>query len=181
MALSGFHHVAYRCNNSQETVDFYTQVLGLKYSAAHRVISAHADHSVTLHTFFKLGDGSQIAFFELPECPPPIWDPNTPRWVQHIAFEVGSLEEVRQWKDRLDKAGVQVETNREESGVKVGKTITSVYFIDPNGHRLEICVAHKLDPDMLEKEAWTMLAQWNSDKETSRLREPVKRSTEAVQ
>ena len=172
MSLSGFHHVAYRCNNSQETVDFYTKVLGLRYSAAHRLISGHADHSATLHIFFKLGDGSQIAFFEVPECKPIIWDPNTPRWVQHIAFEVGTLTEVHEWRDRLVAAGVPIETDREASGVKVGKTITSVYFADPNGHRLEICVAHKLDPAKLEEEAWEMLAQWNSDKENGCLREP---------
>ncbi|MFM9971834.1 MAG: VOC family protein [Burkholderiales bacterium] len=172
MALTGFHHVAYRCNNSQETVDFYTKVLGLKYSAAHRVISAHEDHSVTLHTFFQMSDGSHIAFFEVPECKPMIWDPNTPRWVQHIAFEVDTLEEVSTWRDRLVAAGVEIETNREESGIKVGKTITSVYFIDPNGHRLEICVAHKLDAKALEKEAWEMLAQWNADKESNNLRTP---------
>ena len=27
------HHVAYRCRDAQETVDFYTKVLGLKYAA----------------------------------------------------------------------------------------------------------------------------------------------------
>ena len=164
-------------SDSQETVDFYTKVLGLKYSAVHRVISGHADHSVTLHTFFQLGDGSHIAFFELPEAKPMIWDPNTPRWVQHIAFEVDTLEEVHQWRDRLAAAGVPIETNRVDSGVKVGKTITSVYFNDPNGHRLEICVAHKLDPDALEKEAWASLAQWNADKASGQLRAPRKVET----
>ena len=27
------HHVAYRCRDAQETVEFYTKVLGLKYAA----------------------------------------------------------------------------------------------------------------------------------------------------
>ena len=61
--------------------------------------------------------------------------------------------------------------------MKVGKTITSVYFNDPNGHRLEICVAHKLDPDALEKEAWASLAQWNADKASGQLRAPRKVET----
>ena len=30
------HHVAYRCRDAQETVEFYTKVLGLKYAAGHQ-------------------------------------------------------------------------------------------------------------------------------------------------
>ena len=170
MALKGFHHVAYRCNDSQETVDFYTKVLGLRYSAAHRVVSGHADHSETLHTFF-----------ELPEREAMIWDPNTPRWVQHIAFEVKTMEELHAWKQRLEQAGVVLETNRVADGVKVGKTITSVYFNDPSGHRLEICVSHGLDPDMLERDAWESLAKWNADLAAARVGKRKEQTSEAVQ
>ena len=31
---TGLHHAAYRCNNAQETVDFYTHVLGMEYVMA---------------------------------------------------------------------------------------------------------------------------------------------------
>ena len=31
--LQKLHHVAYRCRDAQETVEFYTKVLGLKYAA----------------------------------------------------------------------------------------------------------------------------------------------------
>ena len=52
-SLLGIHHVAYRCADSQETVDFYTQVLGMNYCAAHRARTRHADKSEMLHTFFS--------------------------------------------------------------------------------------------------------------------------------
>jgi hypothetical protein len=34
--------------------------------------------------------GNVLAFFELPSQPPMGRDPNTPAWVQHIAFKVDS-------------------------------------------------------------------------------------------
>ena len=35
------HHVAYRCRDAQETVDFYTKVLGLKYAAGEASPEGH--------------------------------------------------------------------------------------------------------------------------------------------
>src|SRR5690242_16314494 len=78
------HHIAYRCRDAQRTVDFYTKVIGLKYAAglmppenrsaptwplnepgkpARKVVGAPAD---SIHIFFELGDGSYIAFFDVP-------------------------------------------------------------------------------------------------------------------
>src|SRR5579863_1263105 len=80
--LEGLHHVAYRCLDAGETVDFYTNVIGLKFAHAisqDRVPSTQ-EFSPHLHIFFELGDGSYLAFFELAKAPLPQRDPNTPDW-----------------------------------------------------------------------------------------------------
>ena len=78
--LQGLHHVAYRCLDAARTVDFYTNVIGLKFAhaiAQDRVPSTQA-FSPHLHIFFEFGDGSYLAFFELANAAPPQNDPNTP-------------------------------------------------------------------------------------------------------
>jgi len=69
--LQKLHHVAYRCKDAAETVEFYTNALGLKFShaiAQDRVPSTQA-WNPHLHVFFEMADASSIAFFELPELP----------------------------------------------------------------------------------------------------------------
>jgi len=165
--LLGIHHVAYRCRDSQETVDFYTQVLGAKYNAAHRARTRHADQSEMLHTFFQLQDGSHIAFFELPELAPQGWDPHTPRWVQHIAFRVDGHDTQNEIMRRLKERGIPVD------GPKNGPTCCSIYFEDPSGNRLEVAVPHQLDAGAWERKAHEELARWNVEKQQlSRRQEP---------
>ena len=157
MTLQSFHHVAYRCTNSQETVDFYTKVLGAKLTSTVR--ERHPDNNEFLHVFFSLEDGSTIAFFELPECEPAVWDPNTPLWVQHIAFNVKSSDVQVAMKTRLEALGVEVR------GPVAHTTTTSIYFLDPSGHRLELAVMTNYDRTAAEKRAWEDLARWNVERE----------------
>jgi catechol-2,3-dioxygenase len=84
-------------------------------------------------------------------------DPNTPTWVQHIAFEIDSREELLAARQRLQAAGLEV-LGPVDHGV-----FESIYFFDPNGHRLELAVntgtpeqlarARAVAPAMLEE--WT--------------------------
>jgi glyoxylase I family protein len=63
------HHVAYRCRDAQETVDFYTKILGLKYAAgevAPEGARPYGEEVDLIHIFFECADGSYIAFFDLP-------------------------------------------------------------------------------------------------------------------
>ena len=105
------HHVAYRCRDAQETVDFYTKVLGLKYAAGEASPEGHKPYGEEvdlIHIFFECHDGSYIAFFDLPSSPPAEGDRNTPNWVNHIAFEVPDMEALHEGKRRLEEAGVDV-------------------------------------------------------------------------
>jgi catechol-2,3-dioxygenase len=117
--------------------------------------------------------GNVLAFFELPTQPPMGRDPNTPAWVQHIAFKVKDVPTLLAVHNRLQEKGIDV----------VGPTdhhiFQSIYFFDPNGHRLELVAdtgtaeemakLHEVAPAMLE--AWSRTkrvvrhAAWIHEKE----------------
>ena len=87
-------------------------------------------------------------------------DGNTPEWVQHIAFKVASLDELNAAKARLEAAGIDVIGPTEHTIFK------SIYFFDPNGHRLELAV-DTATPEMnaeLDKVKWDMLEEWSRTK-----------------
>ena len=162
MEIKSLHHVAYRCNDAKETADFYTKVLDMPYVAAvsETNVPSTGENSPYMHIFFGLADGSCIAFFEVPESPPMQKDPNTPDWIQHLALNVDSMEDLQAAKKKLEENGVDV----------VGPTdhafVQSIYFFDPNGHRLELAY-NTAQPGMMEKlrdTAEPMLAKWQEDK-----------------
>ncbi len=134
MAITRFSHVAYRCLNARDTVDFYSKLLGLKYEfavSANRVASTN-EYSPHIHIFLEVSPGSYLAFFELAEAGEFKFDEGIPRWVQHIAMSVDTEEEVHEYKEKLEAAGVPV------LGVTDHGIFQSIYFFDPSGHRLEI-------------------------------------------
>ena len=166
MSIQRIHHVAYRCIDAKQTVEWYRKHLGMEFVLAiaeDRVPSTHAPDPY-MHLFMDAGGGNILAFFELPKSAPMGRDPNTPSWVQHIAFKIGSLDELLATKARLEAEGIEV----------VGPTdhalFQSIYFFDPNGHRLELaCNTHR--PGMLEaldKVKWDMLEEWAQTKKAPR-------------
>ena len=166
--LQKLHHVAYRCRDAKETVDFYTNLLGLKFShaiAQDRVPSTQA-WNPHLHVFFEMEDASCIAFFELPELPAMQPDPNTPNWVQHLALEVKDMTTMQEGVRRLRDRGVEV------IGPIDHHFCQSVYFFDPSGHRLEMTVRteSKDDAEQFAKQANLTLAAWQARKATAELR-----------
>lgn len=166
MVTKRLHHVAYRCNDAQETVDFYTKVMGMPYAMAiseDRVPSTK-EPDPYMHIFFDIGDGSFLAFFELPNAPPMGKDPNTPDWVQHLALQVESEEALMEAKKRIESFGIDVIGPTDHSLFK------SIYFFDPNGHRLELA-ANTVDQaqwDELAGKAGSMLEEWNHTRKTVR-------------
>ncbi|WP_261841997.1 VOC family protein [Aliamphritea ceti] len=162
MNIQRIHHVAYRCNNAKETVTFYQQVLGMDFQLAiaeNEVPSTKAPDPY-MHVFMDAGNGNVLAFFEIPNSPPMGKDPNTPAWVQHIAFEVADMDALLAAKQKVQDAGLEVIGPVEHTIFK------SIYFFDPNGHRLEIA-ANTAQPGMLEKlheVAPAMLDEWDLTK-----------------
>ena len=94
MSLKRIHHVAYRCRDAKETVNFYRDMLGMsfKLAIAEDKVPSTGDPDPYMHVFLDAGMGNVLAFFELPNSPDMDRDRNTPEWVQHIAFEVADLE-----------------------------------------------------------------------------------------
>jgi catechol 2,3-dioxygenase-like lactoylglutathione lyase family enzyme len=68
--IRGLHHNAYRCRDSEETRCFYEDFLGLPLSAALEIeVTKTGRKSHHLHTFYRLDDGSFLAFFEVRDMP----------------------------------------------------------------------------------------------------------------
>ena len=132
--IRGLHHFAWRCRDAEETRVFYEELLGLPL--IHLIRKDHVpstgEFCPYVHIFFQMADGSCLAFFDLGDNQKSLPSPNTPGWVNHIALEVGSIEEVLSAKNRLEAAGVKV------IGITDHEIIKSIYFFDPNGFRVEL-------------------------------------------
>jgi glyoxylase I family protein len=160
MLCKKLHHAAFRCKDAVETVEFYTKVLGLKFSHAvgGDYVPSTGRYSPHIHIFFEMEDGSSIAFFECPKDPGNMKDLESPDWIQHFAFEVGSVDALKEAKRRMQAQGIEVlgPTNHEDF-------VLSIYFFDPSGHRLELttrtCDEARLKE--FEQQAPKLLALWN--------------------
>ncbi len=166
MSLKRIHHVAYRCRDAKETVTFYRTVLGMAFKLAiaeDRVPSTGEDDPY-MHVFLDAGMGNVLAFFELPNSPDMDRDRNTPEWVQHIAFEVATIEDLLASKERLEAHDIEV------LGPVNHGIFDSIYFFDPNGHRLELACNKGSDEDLarLEAVADDMLEEWSQTKKAPR-------------
>jgi len=159
MLCKKLHHAAFRCKDAVETVKFYTEMLGLKFSHAMGAdyVPSTGLYSPHVHIFFEMEDGSSIAFFECPRDPGNVKDLESPDWIQHFAFEVESKEVLLQAKAALEAKGVQVvgPTNHDDF-------ILSIYFFDPSGHRLELTtrIAAPERYKLFEEEAPQVLGLW---------------------
>jgi glyoxylase I family protein len=167
--IQQLHHYAYRARDAEETRHFYEDILGLPLY--HIIQSDHVpstgEYCPYTHFFFRLQDGSYIAFFDLGDDEAALPSPNTPRWVNHIAFRLNSIAELEQMKSRLLGHGVEV------VGVTDHHVFKSIYFFDPNGIRLELSAQVADEFQMLQESRsaharlneWTARkAQWRQDR-----------------
>ena len=166
MKLERIHHVAYRCNDAKETVDFYERVLNMDFmlAFAEDEVPSTKEPDPYMHVFLDAGMGNVLAFFELPTQPEMDRDHNTPRWVQHIAFEVCDYDELLSSKAHIEKQGVTV------LGPINHGIFQSIYFFDPNGHRLELVANTQTQGqlDELKRVAPAMLEEWSKTKKAPR-------------
>lgn len=166
MTVERIHHVAYRCNDAKETVDFYKTMLGMEFllAFAENEVPSTGEPDPYMHVFLDAGGGNVLAFFELPNAPPMGKDPNTPAWVQHIAFKTPSRADLLAAKARLEAAGLDV------LGPVDHGLFDSIYFFDPNGHRLELACDKGTSADRAKAHAVAdaMLAEWTRTKRAPR-------------
>jgi catechol 2,3-dioxygenase-like lactoylglutathione lyase family enzyme len=164
--LGGVHHVAYRCKDAKETVEFYKDLLGMDFqlAIAEDEVPSTGAPDPYMHVFLDAGNGNVLAFFELPNSDEMGRDENTPQWVQHIAFKVETMDDLMNAKARAEARGLDV----------VGPThhgiFKSIYFFDPNGHRLELACDIGTPDQMaqLKSVAQDMLDEWAQTKKAPR-------------
>ena len=165
-SLKRIHHVAYRCKDAKETVEWYARVLGMEYTTAFAEdkVPSTGEDDPYMHIFLDCGGGNVLAFFELPQQPEMGRDENTPAWVQHLAFEVEDEAALLAAKAHIEAQGIDV------LGPTYHGIFRSIYFFDPNGHRLEL--ACNIGTSEQYAELYTlapiMLEEWNQTKRAPR-------------
>jgi len=163
MKIEQIHHVAYRCKDAKETVEWYGKHLHMDFVLAiaeDRVPSTHEEDPY-MHVFLDAGNGNVLAFFELPTKPDMDRDRNTPVWVQHLAFKVKDRETLVAFKKELEVDGIDV------LGVTDHSIFHSIYFFDPSGHRIELACPDPAEDDKLKRldaVKWDMLEEWSRTK-----------------
>jgi glyoxalase family protein len=128
MTILGLHHISLVSSNAQRTVDFYTQLLGLRLVKQ----TINFDDPSSYHLYFgnELGSpGSAITYFEWPGAAkghPGIGG------THHFALTVNDETSLLKWKRRLTDAGLRVDGPLDRHYFK------SIYFRDPDGVIIEI-------------------------------------------
>lgn len=160
--IHGLHHFAYRCRDAEETRHFYEDILGLPlfHYIRNDIVPSTGEYCPYVHIFFRMTDGSCIAFFDLGDDVAPAPCANTPAWVNHIALRVDTVEELAAMKLRLEANGVDV------LGVTDHRIFKSIYFFDPNGIRLELCAQLASSSQMFQEQIGIheKIAAWSKEK-----------------
>ncbi len=118
----GVHHVALISSDVEQTVRFYQEVLEMPLTE----MFENRDYPGSTHFFFDLGNGNALAFFDLPGVDVGPYG-EVLGGLHHLCISV----EPDRWtklRANLDAAGVDY----------VHESVTSLYFRDPDGARLEL-------------------------------------------
>ena len=154
--IKGLHHNAYRCRNSEETRRFYEDFLGLPLANAFEIRQTKTERETrALHSFYRMADGSFLAFFEVPGSPFEFKAQHD--FDLHIALEVDS-DTLHLMFEKGKAAGI------ETRGISDHQFINSIYFRDPNGYVIEL-TAKTNDHDNVvgtEDEAREALTHWTA-------------------
>jgi catechol 2,3-dioxygenase-like lactoylglutathione lyase family enzyme len=160
------NHAAYVTHDAEATVRFYTKIMGMELASTiigDRIPST-GDAFPYFHLFFRMGDGSTMAFFESPGLPQaarathPAYD-----IFNHIAFQVDTVAEVERWRGWLASNGVEVIGPIDHEGM-----VLSIYFRDNNGYRLELTTPLDKDWNRHTDQAYRDLEGWLAVKEKAK-------------
>ena len=156
-------HAAFMSSDTAATVEFFTELLGMEFVGAvlDDRIPSTGEAVPYFHSFFRMADGSTLAYFEAPDLPP-IADPPHPAYdtFRHLAMQVSSTQDVDAWREWLAAHGVDV-IGPVDHGIAY-----SVYFHDPDGNRLEITTPTDDRWNDNAPVAYSALAEWNEIKAT---------------
>ena len=160
------NHLAYVTHDVAATADFYTRILGMELAST--IFDDHVPSTGQdipyFHIFFRIADGSTIAFFECTDLPPaaksthPAYDT-----FNHVALQAENPAEIRRWREWLVSNGVEVLGPIDHKGM-----IESIYFHDPNGIRLELTTPLDKDWNRHTEQGRADLKLWVETKELAR-------------
>ncbi|MSP66697.1 MAG: VOC family protein [Alphaproteobacteria bacterium] len=160
--IKGLHHNAYRCRYSEETRRFYEDFLGLPLAGTLDIKETKSGRKTeTLHTFYRLGDGSFLAFFEAPDQPFEFKHQHD--YDLRIALEVAPAD-LHAMFAKGNTAGI------ETRGIADHEFIDSIYSRDPNGYVIELTAKRPGTDQALapaRNHARETLAAWQAGKAKS--------------
>lgn len=133
--IQGSHHITFIGSNREDTIDFYSGVLGMPFVFE----QPNLDVPEESHLYFDPGDGRLLTFF----CRPTRENDPTPNPegignLHHLALTV-SRATYTQVVERLAERGI------ENTGPIDRGFMDSIYFRDPNGQLLELS-CYKFEP-----------------------------------
>ena len=121
-------HIVLFVSDPEASAGWYRDILGMEQVTFHLGIPAaflsfgRRDHDIAL---FKVPDGRKLGHHD----------------AEHFAFEIGgSLDDFKAFRARLEEKGVTI-TGTVDHGISYG-----VYFLDPDGHQLEVFF-QRVSPD----------------------------------
>jgi|TARA_B100000315_G_scaffold208260_1_gene203489 catechol 2,3-dioxygenase-like lactoylglutathione lyase family enzyme len=157
--LNGVHHLALVCKDMERTVDFYTNILGLRLTKGFDLAGYGQ------HFFFDMGNGSDLAFFwfnDAPEAAPGVASAKSivgtgassissaHGSMNHVAFDVPP-DKIADYREELIAKGVECSPIVNHNDVVTGEEartateasektwLQSFYFFDPDRVMLEFC------------------------------------------
>jgi catechol 2,3-dioxygenase-like lactoylglutathione lyase family enzyme len=157
--IKGLHHNAYRCRDSEQTRAFYEDFLGLPLAGTLVINETKSGRETkVLHTFYRMDDGSFLAFFEAPDMAFEFKAQHD--FDLHIALEV-TVEAREAMFAKGKAAGMEVR------GVSDHHFIDSIYFRDPNGYVVELTskrANHDEAMDPAKNRARELLDAWTAER-----------------
>ena len=159
--IRGLHHNAYRCRDSEATRKFYEDFLGLPLAEAFEIDETKSGRKTrVLHSFYQMGDGSFLAFFEAPDQPFEFKQQHD--FDLHIALEVDEAT-LKAMRAKGRASGIDTR------GITDHGFLHSIYFRDPNGYVIELTAkmpGHDTAMDRATNNARGKLDQWQAAKST---------------
>lgn len=152
------NHAAWVTHDVEATADFYTRIMGMELASTvyDDSVPSTGDAFPYFHIFFRMQDGSTIAFFEAPGLPPrpPLSHPAYGIF-DHIALQAEDRDDVLRWSEWLRANDVDVVGPVDHKGL-----IYSIYFHDPNGLRLEITTPLDTEWNRHSEQGYADLKMW---------------------
>jgi catechol 2,3-dioxygenase-like lactoylglutathione lyase family enzyme len=139
---NGLHHLAISTGNMKAQIEFFSDILGME------LVALYWMHGVpgTWHGFMRLNDTASIAFVfneKIRDTKAQLGVshagnaglPSAPGTMQHVAFNVDSLDDLLNMRDRIRSRGINV------IGPLDHGMCHSIYFAGPEGLALEVATS----------------------------------------